>query len=49
MASHMMLNARQAIRRQAAPRQVTIRCLGTFRVPPIRNEPNVRTPTRRCA
>ncbi|CZR39166.1 uncharacterized protein FPRO_05642 [Fusarium proliferatum ET1] len=40
MASHMMLNVRQAIRRQAAPRQVTIRCLGTFRVPPIRNEPN---------
>ncbi|SCN92244.1 probable delta-1-pyrroline-5-carboxylate dehydrogenase [Fusarium fujikuroi] len=40
MASHMMLNVRQAIRRQAAPRQVTIRCLGTLRVPPIRNEPN---------
>ncbi|KAI1049633.1 hypothetical protein LB505_014456 [Fusarium chuoi] len=39
MASHMMLNVRQAIRRQTAPRQVTIRCLGTFRVPPIRNEP----------
>ncbi|KAG4276021.1 delta-1-pyrroline-5-carboxylate dehydrogenase [Fusarium proliferatum] len=40
MASRMMLNARQAIRRQAVPRQVTIRCLGTFRIPPIRNEPN---------
>ncbi|KAJ0132332.1 hypothetical protein HZ326_24580 [Fusarium oxysporum f. sp. albedinis] len=40
MASHMMLNVRQAIRCQAAPRQLTTRCLGTFRVPPIRNEPN---------
>ncbi|EWZ02738.1 1-pyrroline-5-carboxylate dehydrogenase [Fusarium oxysporum NRRL 32931] len=40
MASHMMLNIRQAIRCQAAPRQLTTRCLGTFRVPPIRNEPN---------
>lgn len=48
MATRAMLNVRQAIRIQAAPRQLTTRCLGTFRVPPIRNEPNVchNTPHR---
>ncbi|KAM0280676.1 hypothetical protein ACHAO9_011084 [Fusarium lateritium] len=35
-----MLNVRQAIRSRAAPRQLATRSLGTFRVPPIRNEPN---------